>query len=151
MMPSVIMNVERLMSNFRSAEISAPIQPPVPGSGKATKAKSPHSLYFTIFLLLFLARSSKKSTTVCSRVRFSTKKILFMKSKINGIGVTLPKTHRGNANFQSIFKILAATKPPRSSKRGINEIKKTANSFEIPEKRPAKEFTSEFINGKSPF
>ncbi len=148
-MPSAIINAERLISNCKSEAINAPIHPPVPGIGKATKAKSPHSLYFTIFLLLFFARNSKKFTIVRNRVFFNIEKILFMKSKMKGIGAMLPKTQIGKANFQSIFKTLAAINPPRSSKSGTRDTKKTNTSFEMPKENDSKKLDNKSVTKSS--
>ena len=148
-MPSAIINTERLISSCKNEAINAPIHPPVPGIGKATKAKSPHSLYFTIFSLLFFARNSKKFITVRSRVFFNTEKILFMKSKMKGMGTMLPKMQSGKANFQSIFKTLAAINPPRSSKSGTRDTKKTSASFEMPKENDFKKLANKLATKPS--
>lgn len=89
--PSAIIGRLFLIRISRSAAISAPVQPPVPGRGMATKSKSPHYLYFSIEPFFLSERASSLSTILEKNFDLLiTAKIFFIKSKINGIGSILP-------------------------------------------------------------
>ena len=120
-----------LISNLKRAAIRAPVQPPVPGKGIATNAKSPHSLYFTMLLLFTLAFFSKKSAILWNFVFFKKANILSINKIITGSGKILPKRQIGNAIYHSRFKRLAAISPPLNSRIGTSEIKKTTSSLGI--------------------
>ena len=119
--PSVI-GTKASFSFIRKPDATkAPVQPPVPGSGTATKTNKPHFLCFSTEVLLAFAFFSKCSTNFLIRVFFRKKKILSMNKSMNGIGKRFPSTQIGKAYSRFTFNRLAAMSPPRSSRIGIND------------------------------
>ena len=109
----------------------APVHPPVPGSGTATKTNRPHFLCFSTEALLAFALFSKCSTSFLIRVFFKTEKILSINKSMNGNGNRFPSTQIGKAYSRFTFNRLAAISPPRSSKIGISDTMKMMTSAGI--------------------
>ena len=122
--PSVIGTMASFSFIRRPDATKAPVQPPVPGSGTATKTNKPHFLCFSTEALLAFAFFSKCSTNFLIRVFFRKKKILSMNKSMNGIGKRFPSTQIGKAYSRFTFNRLAAISPPRSSKIGISDTMK---------------------------
>ena len=119
--PSVI-GTKASFSFIRKPDAAkAPVQPPVPGSGTATKTNKPHFLCFSTEALLAFAFFSKCSTNFLIRVFFRKKKILSMNKSMNGIGKRFPSTQIGNAYSKFTCSRLAAISPQRNSRIGIND------------------------------
>lgn len=119
--PNIIGAKASFIFILRPDATKAPVHPPVPGNGTATKTNNPHFLCFSTEELLAFAFFSKCSTNFLIRVFFNAEKILSMNKSINGIGKRLPKTQIGNAYSKFTFSKLAAMRPPRSSKIGSKD------------------------------
>ena len=82
----------------KSDAISAPVQPPVPGSGIATNSKSPHCLPRFILSRFFSAFASKCFIILSKPFIFLSHSYIYMMNKrINGIGTRFPRYEMMNA------------------------------------------------------
>ena len=89
--PRAMMGNEVLIRISSSAAMSAPVQPPVPGSGTATKSSRPQLRQRLTYSLWRIERTSSFSTIFLVPLkRLRNWKILRIKSRINGIGRILP-------------------------------------------------------------
>ena len=110
----------------------APVQAPVPGSGIPTKSTSPQNSYCWIFSLLPIARFSSFSISPRKHfIFFIHWKIFLINSRINGMGKIFPIIQIGIACTADTFRSELASSPPRSSRSGIIEIRKTTAFSDI--------------------
>ena len=133
--PSITAIILRLKSQSRIDAARVPVQAPVPGSGIPTKRrraqKTPLSQAafsrFWPLLCPFLRHQVKKPpirglSAPHSRTRRAKKKII-------GTGIMFPMTQRIRACHQGIPEAIATGTAPRSSTKGIIEIKSAMMYF----------------------
>lgn len=132
--PSITAITLRLKSQSRIDAARVPVQAPVPGSGIPTKVEGPrrHPYLQQLFKFLattvtFLRHQVKKPpirglSAPHSRTRRAKKKII-------GTGIMFPMTQRIRACHQGIPEAIATGTAPRSSTKGIIEIKSAMMYF----------------------
>ena len=133
--PSITAKTLRLKSQSRIDAASVPVQAPVPGSGIPTKSRRAQKIplspaAFSSFcppLWPFLRHQVKKPPIRGLSAPHS--RTLRAKKKIIGTGSIFPITQRMRACHQGIPEAIATGTAPRSSTRGIIEIKNAMMYF----------------------
>ena len=127
--PSKIAGTDFFKSTSNKEATKEPVHAPVPGSGIPTNKTSPQNSYRFIWSLFPIALLSSFSISgQNSFVFFNHLKICLIKSRINGIGIKFPIIQITIACVIGIFKSVAKSSPPRSSRIGTIETRKTATS-----------------------
>ena len=131
--PSKIAGTDFFKSTSNKEATKEPVHAPVPGSGIPTNKTSPQNSYRFIWSLFPIALLSSFSISGQNNfVFFNHLKICLMKSRINGIGIKFPIIQITIACVIGIFKSVAKSSPPRSSRIGTIETKKTAGRSIVP-------------------
>ena len=120
------MKNERHLGSENSDETSEPVHAPVPGTGRATKRKSPINEVVTIFSEFFSALRRSQPTIGLNGLNFSSQSSIFgMNIRINGMGTMFPMMHTGRFIYHGSPSAVPRITPPRSSTSGSMDIKNT--------------------------